>query len=354
MRIDATLRLCYHKAMMKRFLRRSLCGLMTLLLILLTGCADTPPDTLSFTAMDTVMSLTVYGSDCCERIRDCAAALDGELSAIDKSSAIFALNRDGTAALSPDAAALVRRTLALSADLGGALDPTVYPAVCAWGFTTGNYRVPDDAALAALAGRIDYSAVTVSGDSVTVPDGMMLDLGAVAKGFLADKAKEILRGANAGGAVLSLGGTILLYGQKPSAEPFTVGIADPDSPASYFGTLRLGEGVVATSGGYERYFERDGVRYIHILDPDTAKPVDNGVLSVTIFTDEGVVADALSTALFVMGADRAAQYYREHGGFEYVILTQNGALYLTEGLADRFTLCEGYGYEPTIIGREKE
>ena len=326
---------------------------MILLIILFSGCSGSAEaDTLSFFAMDTEMSLTVWGgADSCARIRDRALELDKRLSAAADTGEIYALNRDGSAALSPDAASLVRRSLELCAQLGGSFDVTVFPAVRAWGFTTGDYRVPDDAELAALASGIDYSAVDVTGDTVTLPDGVMLDLGAVAKGALADEAREILRAADASGAVLSLGGTILLYGSKPSGEPFTVGIADPDSPASWFGTLTLGEGVVATSGGYERYFESGGKRYIHILDPASARPVDNGVLSVTVFTGDGDRADALSTALFVMGVDGAAEYYRSHSGFDYVMLTDDDTLYITEGLADRFTLSKGYDCTIHTIGR---
>lgn len=325
---------------------------MMTVLLLLAACAPGTADTASFTAMDTVMSLTVWGgSGSCARIRERAAELDKLLSSVDENSEIFALNRDGTATLSGDTAALVKRTLALSAELGGSLDPTVYPAILAWGFTTGDYAVPDDSTLASLAEKIDYSAVAVTGDTVTLPDGVMLDLGAVAKGYLADAAKGILDDTGASGAVLNLGGTILLYGQKPDRSAFRVGIADPASPASYFGYLSLGEGVVATSGGYERFFERDGVRYIHILDPATAKPADNGVLSVTIFTDDGAAADALSTALFVMGVEKAEEYYRSRGGFDYVILTGDDRLYITEGIASAFTLCSGYPYTVYTVRR---
>ena len=331
--------------MKKMIFRRLLCGITTFCILMLTACSPASPDTLSFDAMDTAMSLTVYGAPhACARIRDRAFELDGRLSAVDPDSEIAALNRGGSAVLSADTAALLRRTLALADELDGCLDPTVYPAILEWGFTTGDYAVPDDLSLAALAAHIDYSAVTLDGESCTLPDGMMLDLGAVAKGYLADEAKAILHDAGASGAVLNLGGTILLYGEKPDGSAFRVGIADPVAPASYFGYLSLGDGVVATSGGYERYFESGGVRYIHILDPATARPVDNGVLSVTVVCGEGIAADALSTALFVMGAERAAEYRRAHGGFEYAILTCDGTLYLSEGVADRFTLADGYDY----------
>ena len=336
--------------MKTKSLRRVLCGMMTLLIIgTLASCAPAK-DTATVAAMDTVMTMTVYGGNhVTDRLCEKAKELDAVLSVTDSSSEIARLNESGSAALGGDAAALVARSLALCGELNGAFDISVYPAVRAWGFTTGEYRVPDDGDLKNLADRIGYRRISLDGDTVTLGDRMMIDLGAVAKGYLADCSRDILAQSKASCAVLNLGGTILLYGKKPDGSAFTVGIADPDAPASYFGTLSLDGGVVSTSGGYERYFERGGHRYIHILDPSTAEPVDNGILSVTVVCDEGTRADALSTALFVMGSDGAASYYREHRDFEYAILTDDNTLLLTEGLSDRFTLCDGYEYSVTVI-----
>ena len=332
--------------MKKRFLRRLTGGLMMISMIFgLCGCSRNA-EKLSFDAMDTVMSLTVYGgSGSAELIKAKALELDGALSAVDEDSEIYELDHTGSAELGREAARLTQRSLELCAELGGYFDVTVFPAVHEWGFVTGEYKIPDDERLSELASRIDYKSVELSGGTATLPEGVMLDLGAVAKGYLADKALEILEENRAEGAVLNLGGTICLYGEKPDGSPFVVGIADPEAPASYFATLSLSSGVVSTSGGYERYFEKDGKRYIHILDPATARPVENGVLSVTVVMDDGAAADAYSTALFVMGADKAAELYKERGGFEFVMLTDDGKLHVTEGIRNSLELCEGYVYE---------
>ena len=340
--------------MMKSFMSRVISGMMIAILIISScaGCSSGSEESaLTFTAMDTVMSLSVSGADgACESIRALAEQMDARLSAVDENSEIFALNRSGAAELNDDTAALVSRALELCAETGGAFDITVYHAVEEWGFTNGEYKVPDDSRLNELAAAIDYTAVTINGNTAELPDGVKIDLGAVAKGRLADGSRELLAESGADCAVLNLGGTILLYGKKPDGSPFRVGIADPGSAAAYFGTLSLSGGVVSTSGGYERYFEKDGRRYIHILDPDTAKPVDNGILSVTVITDEGAKADALSTALFVMGIDGAAEYCRVHPDFDCVILTADGKLYMTEGAAQGFAFTDGYDYEIEIIG----
>ena len=330
---------------MKKLFFCTLCVLLTALC--LTSCAsESSPSSASFQAMDTLMSLKVYGSaDTCEQLQNKITELDSSLDATDEKSEIFRLNTEKSAVVSKDTAALLSDSLALCDRLDGCFDLTVYPAVQAWGFTTGDYRVPTDSELKTLSDKIDYTAVTLSDDGrVSLPDGVMLDLGAVAKGYAADVSRTILADSKAQAAVLNLGGTICLYGKKPDGSRFTVGIADPENPAGYFGYLSCDDTTVATSGGYERYFERDGKRYIHILDPATAAPVDNGILSVTIVSDSGAFADAASTALFVMGLDKATQYCRSHPGFDCIILTDDKNLYLTEGVYDDFTLSDGYDF----------
>lgn len=332
---------------MKKVLSILLCILM---LLTFSGCTPAT-DEANFFAMDTAMSLKVWGGgNVCALLEARAHELDNKLSAASESE-IFRLNENGTATLSDDTLSLVERTLALSKELKNYFDPTIYPAVLEWGFIDGNYRVPDDEWLDSLTSLIDSSRVQLDGNTVTLPAGFKLDLGAAAKGYLADECRTILSDCGASGAVLNLGGTILLYGEKPDKERFKVGIADPDNPAGYFGYLSCSEGVVATSGGYERYFEQDGKRYIHILDPTTAKPVDNGTLSVTIYSDDGTLADILSTALFVMGIDKATDYYKTHSGFDFIILTDDNRLYITEGICDDFTLSDGFSFSLVKVSR---
>ncbi len=325
-------------------MKRLLCGaICAIILLALSACTPSKPTVTSFEAMDTLMTLTVYGDDKVgDQLRSRIEELDSLLDVTDESSELYRLNREKNASVSPDTAALLNRSLQLSEALGGSFDLTVCPAIQAWGFTSGNYRIPDDDELKKLSEMIDYRQVTLDGDSVKLSDNTRVDPGAVAKGYAADCCGKLLEESKAQAAVLNLGGTIRLYGKKPDGSRFKVGVADPGNPAAYFGYLSLDGGTVATSGGYERYFERDGRRYIHILDPKTAAPVENGVQSVTIITDDGTAADAMSTALFVMGLDQAVAYYRAHPNFDFVILDSDGTISLTEGIADRFTLAQGY------------
>lgn len=336
---------------MKTTFRGAICATLILLTILLSACGTKKPASASFQAMDTLMTLTVYGGDkdVCDALQSRIDTLDSTLDATDDNSEIARLNTEKTAALSEDAAALLRDALSLCKQTDGAFDITIYPAVQAWGFVSGDYRVPDQKELTSLTKAIDYRTVKANGDAFTLSDSTQIDLGAVAKGYAADVCQDVLRDKNAEAAVLNLGGTICLYGKKPDGSRFTVGVADPDNSAAYFGALTCDACVVATSGGYERYFERDGKQYIHILDPKTAAPVDNGIQSVTIICESGTKADALSTALFVMGLDKATAYCRSHDDFDCIILTDSGEVYLTGGIEDDFTLGDGYDFNIKTI-----
>lgn len=318
----------------KRGAALRLCALLTALifaLLPLSGCGG-KAQTATLTAMDTVMTLTVYGkrellNGCEERILD----LEKKLSVTDKTSELSALNANGSAKLSDDTAELIRRALALCAETDGALDITIYPVVRAWGFTAGEYRVPSDAELAALLELVDYGKAELEGNECRLPGGTLIDLGAVAKGYTADVLAAYLRENGVKSAILNLGGNVYALGSRPDGKPWRVGIADPFGE-DYAAVVSVTDKAVVTSGGYQRFFEQDGVTYQHIIDPATGHPVDNGLASVTIIGDEGLVCDALSTALFVMGLDRASEFWRAHGGFDAVFIDADGGIYITEGL----------------------
>ena len=340
---------------MKILFRGALCALLLTICAVLASCGAAQPTSASFQAMDTLMSLKVYGGnpDTCDKLQNRIEALDASLDATDENSEIYRLNTEKTAAVSEDTAYLLHETLSLCDDFKSAFDLTVYPAVQAWGFNTGDYRVPDEAELKSLAKKINYRTVRYNDRSFSLDDGVQIDLGAVAKGFAADECRDILCENNAQAAVLNLGGTIMLFGEKPDKSRFTVGVTDPDNPAAYFGTLECDQCTVSTSGGYERYFEKDGKRYIHILDPKTAAPADNGILSVTIISDSGTLADAASTALFVMGLGKATEYYQSQKAFDFIILTEGHNLYITENIYDDFTLGNGYDYTVHKVSERK-
>lgn len=311
--------------------KMAVCGLALLLFFTLCGCGA-QRQTGEWFAMDTVMTAAVYGSaDALDAVEAETYRLDALLAAQKDDSEIAAVN-DGAEVVSEETAALLRRALEIAAETNGAYDPTVYPLMRAWGFTDGNYRVPADAELDALLQTTGWTEVSADGTTASLPEGFALDLGGIGKGYAAGRCKEILKAHGVTSALLSLGGNVSALGSKPDGTAWTVAIENPDGGA-YLGTVQITDQCVVTSGGYQRYFEQDGVRYWHILDPETGKPARSGMKSVTIVSADDTLADALSTALFVMGPERAADFWREHRAeFGAVWLTDDGRLFVTEGL----------------------
>ncbi|MPM78812.1 FAD:protein FMN transferase [bioreactor metagenome] len=165
--------------------------------------------------------------------------------------------------------------------------------------------------------------------------GMAVDLGGIAKGFAGDRSLAVLADYGVTSALVSLGGNITALGQKPDGSPWRVAVKDPKDPESYLCVLSLRDRTVATSGAYERYFEQDGVVYHHIIDPSTGYPARSGLLSVTVVSPSGAVADAMSTALFVLGEEKGLALWRASEDFEAVLVREDGTVLITQGLFDQ-------------------
>lgn len=331
---------------------------LVLIFALLCGCvpADEPLPSTSFFAMNTPMSVQIDGGETLLRgVEELAYALEHKLSVTDEKSEIFAINSNGGGEVSSETAELIEFALDMCESTDGALDITIYPVLRAWGFTVDNvdydngFVLPTDGELSELLALVDYRRVEVSDDSVTLGEGMMLDLGAVAKGYASDRIAGYLRENGVTSALLNLGGNVYALGKKPNGVKWTIGVKSPER--GIIGTLQVEDAAVVTSGGYERFFTgSDGVRYHHIIDPSTGRPADSGLASVTVVGSSGARCDALSTALFVMGLDRASDYWREHGDFEAVFVTSDGELLVTAGLEDSFITQGDYGGTlPSVI-----
>lgn len=303
-------------------------------------------------AMDTYMTLQVYGKE--ELLRqgeELILDLERRLSVTSADSEIAAINRDEQGPVSEDTEVLLERALELCERTGGALDLSVYPVVRAWGFTTGDYKVPEQAELDALLERVDYTKIQLEDGFVTLADGMEIDLGSVTKGYASSQVISLWREKGVTSALLNLGGNVHALGAKPDGSPWRVAIQDPFGD-SYLGVLEIEDKAVITSGGYERFFEQDGETYWHIIDPATGRPARSGLTSVTVIGEDGLVCDALSTALFVMGLGKAAQLWVQSGDFEAVFVTSDGAIYITQGLEDSFSPVENYAnMEVMVISR---
>lgn len=347
--------------------------LSILLLCLLTGCgrgADTAAaqqtgsgtpaqaaqlNTAAIYAMDTAMELSVYGDKALlTGAEDIITDLEAMVSVTDPDSEIYAINQTGTGTLSGHAATLFARALELCARTDGALDLSIYPVVRAWGFTTGSYQVPDTAALASLLQNVDYTKIEYNAQTGTVTLGtdMEVDLGSVTKGYVSSCLTDYFRAHGVTSALVNLGGNVQALGAKPDGSKWRVAVQSPTG-SDYLGVLEIADRAVITSGGYERYFEQDGKTYWHIIDPATGQPADSGLTSVTVVGADGLTCDALSTALFVMGLERAADFWRSSDDFEAIFVTANDAVYITEGLQGQFSLSGSHsGSDMTVLTRE--
>lgn len=323
-------------------------------LLFLTGCsAESSPEPVqgTFFAMDTMMDFTIYGeSGLINQSESLIASLESLVSVTDADSELYAINQTGSGTLTGKASSLMEQALEICRRTDGALDLSIYPIVRAWGFTTGSYQVPDEAEIQALLPLVDYRKIQYDAatGTVTLPEGMEIDLGSVAKGYAGQLAAQMLREHGVQSALLNLGGNVQTVGAKPDGSPWQIGIKDPQGEDAMM-VLSVEDQAVVTSGGYERYFEQDGQTYWHIMDPSTGHPADSGLISVTIVGDEGVVCDGLSTALFVMGLEKAADLWAQSGDFEAVFVTASGEVYITEGLRDRFALTEQYADTPVSV-----
>ena len=306
-------------------------------------------------AMDTVMSFTAYGPKAEEAV-DAAMKeierLDALLSTGNESSEISQLNAAGSFLVSEDTLKLLEEAESILQSTGGLFDVTVYPLMQLWGFPAGDYRVPTQEEISSTLSLVDAAQIQIAGAQVTLGEGQQVDLGGIAKGYASDRVMELYREYGVTSGMVSLGGNIETLGTKPDGTDWKIGIRNPEiNAASDIGSgtedvllaLEVENRAVITSGGYERYFEENGETYIHILDPRTGYPADSGLLSVTVVSEKGMLADALSTSLYIMGEADAAEYWRIHGNdegnsFELVLVDTSGKVYATEGLRDKIEM----------------
>ncbi|MDO5132387.1 MAG: FAD:protein FMN transferase [Eubacteriales bacterium] len=327
-------------------------------------------------------------------------SLDDRLSTGNPESEISRINAAGAGSASEVVLYLVEQSRMLYDETGGLFDIAIYPVMKLWGFPTQDFRVPEKTEIEAALKLADASAISIetepsatdkqapaaeaaatgeeaAGTAATEEQaaasagtgepaaavkeepaaaepeespaetypvlrfglpGMEIDLGGIAKGYTGNRVMEIFKEHGISHGLISLGGNVQALGSKEDGSAWRVAIQNPESGQGYLGILDIKDKAVITSGGYERYFEQDGVRYHHIIDPRTGYPADSGLLSATIVSEDGTLADGLSTSLFIMGKEEAEKYWRVHPDlFDYILEDADGTLYVTEGAADLLT-----------------
>ena len=317
----------------------------------LFGCSPKAAESEIF-VMDTYVSqLQVYGKNRNRAVENVNALLkeaEARLSLYSENSEIAEINKmAGIApvAVSDDTFELIREAVVYCAESQGRFDITIAPLSLLWGVTSENPVVPETAEIEALLPLVDYRKILLNETEHTVflqESGMAIDLGGIAKGYLSGMIQKEYEKCSIRSALVSVGGNIFAYGSKPDGKPWTLGLRDPLGATEYniFGELQVADSTVATSGAYERYFVEDGKIYHHILDSSTGFPAESDLLSVTIVSQNGALADYLSTALYIGGSSAVLENMND-SRFDLIAVGKDNQVYISEGLKDAFTLSEG-------------
>ena len=319
------------------------CCPLSALLFLFVSCSGSPAYTQHvFFAMNTVIEIDLpSGSDealfqqCEELIKNKEALFSKTIISSDVSN----FNTSDTeTVISGETAALIDSALQLSRETGGTFDITVEPLSALWNVTGENPAIPKESEIAEALTCVGYEnlTLTVCGErAVLAKDkpGVRIDLGAVAKGYTCDQIVQYLKASDVPYGKLSFGGNLGLFGVKPDGTSWRIGIKNPLNPDTVAAYISVSEGFVSVSGDYERYFEAEGKRYHHIINPESGWPAENEICSSVVVAQDGALADALSTALFVMGKDNALEFCRGSSlSFEAMLFFKDGTLWVSEEL----------------------
>ena len=360
-----------------RFFYLILCTVLVCPMLLFTGCgnitdADTSttgnePISISSIKLNTAVQITIYDSQDKALLDDCLALCDKyELvfSRTNEKSELYKLNHrkdtsdkdpntdrqttpypvSGTADtwhISEDLASLLSEGLDITRESDGAFDIAIAPLTSLWDFTAEDPKVPDDAAIQKALPLCSSDGVTIDGQDITLPsDDIQFDVGAIAKGYIADRLKDFLVKKGVKSAIINLGGNVLCIGSKPDGTPFKIGIQKPFADRNETEAVMdiTGKSVVS-SGIYERCFKQGGKLYHHILNPKTGYPYDNSLISVTIISDQSVDGDALSTTCFALGLDEGLKF-AEKKGVQAVFITEDYELHYTDGFQDEIKVTD--------------
>lgn len=289
------------------------------IIFLLCGCNIKNEATDDFFAMDTFMTVKLTGTE------EDVSAVREEIYREDN---LF--RKDKISLSDSETVNLAKLAYDISVETDGAFDITISPICDLWGFWNNSFRVPEKSEIKKALDFTGYKSMTFTENEIVLPQGFSVDFGAIAKGYAGKTAAELLKKRGISSAVFSLGGNIQTVGNAPGGKKWCVGIKNPFGGEGYSGYVYVSDKAVVTSGGYERYFESEGMKYHHIINPKTGAPTETDIASVTVISENGAVADALSTAFFVMGAEETEKYCYEKSFktaetvFSVVIIKENG------------------------------
>ncbi len=319
------------------------------LVLSLAGCREGPADgervDKNTFLMDTKVDFSVYGLDeeeasrASEEVFAEMRRLENIFSRHAEDSDVTRLNEaagEEWIQVEPETVFVLEKALEAAELSEGAFDPTVGPLLALWGFGRDELQVPRHREIEEILPLVDYREIKVDREQsrVYLPHpGMKLDLGGIAKGYIVDRGQEVAMEHDVEASFVNAGGDINIKGSRPWGEEWRIGIRDPDEAAELFAVVTLKEGSIATSGDYQRYFEENGRRYHHILDPHSGYPAE-GMKSVTIIAESAMEADAISTAVFVLGPGKGLELLEELPGVEGIMIDGSREVFLTSGMKD--------------------
>lgn len=336
--------------------KQSLFFFILLLPLLLSACQTPPasaPITESSLHLNTLVTVTIYDSRDKSLLTGCMELCEYYENIFSRTLESAELTRLNEAAkkeenagqalpLSEDLAALLEKGLEYSCLSEGAFDITLEPVSSLWDFSSGQRNVPSDASIQEALPYVGYEKVQINGQAVSFQQaGMGLDLGAIAKGYIADRLRDYLVSQGVQSATINLGGNLLCIGSKPDGSPFKIGIQKPFSDRyETIAYMDIRDMSVVTSGVYERCFEADGKFYHHLLDPETGYPYENHLISVTILSPHSVDGDGLSTACFALGLDKGMDLLNDREGIYGIFITDDYEIHYSEGFEERIPVVE--------------
>lgn len=320
---------------MKKIFSAVLLLLLAIFTVFLVKKGPAKSESVSKTAfgLDTVITITIYDGN-----SDDESTLDGCFSLLKDYESLFSRTIEGsdvykinhasgsTVYVASDTFELIQLAVSYAEMSGGLIDPTIGSVSELWDFHSDSPSLPDEGALNEAVKHVNYKKITLDegAQSITLSDPeSKIDLGFIAKGYIADKIKEYLLDKGVKSAVINLGGNVLAVGSKPDGSPFKIGIQDPKQPTGTpYTTLEIADKSVVSSGSYERNFVVDGITYHHIFNPKTGYPADTDLASASIITDSSVEGDALSTYLFVLGKAKAEEYASKHPDIKILLIPE--------------------------------
>jgi len=290
--------------------------------------------------MDTIVDVRVEGPNAVALMAEAfqvMARVEQKLSRFVDTSDVSRINRQAGewVEVGEETLAVINLALEAARVSGGAFDVTIGAVMDAWGFGSDERKIPAEADLAEALATVDYTRVEVdeAAGRVRIPKGTILDLGGIAKGYAVDQAIQTLRQKGARSSIINAGGDIAAIGRRPDGNPWRVGVQDPDTPSEISWILLLDNRSVLTSGDYQRYFEADGKRWHHIIDPKTGYPAQ-GLRSVTVESETAGYGDAIATAVFVLGWEEGRRLVESLPGIEAIMVSEKET-WLSPGLRNR-------------------